>query len=256
MAEIVWLPPIGTSNSTSVSLMDAMETLVLWNRVEMPLRHRIKRKRKISYAWFADLLAHYHFTDAFPHKNRSSAAKKKTLADILSSFRGKREGLDYVTVLAHELEPFTASGKDASTHSPLGAASRVMWYYNPDDIVLYSDAAARGLEYLLEQSHVHGDSTIEMQSDMECETELEMELADEDDIEFELEIPLDLNSYFDFHQCWFDMYLEHAAEIKMVCDNLFQLCDFEYLPEGTDYFCLNQEWFHRKVFSVWLERLG
>lgn len=258
MANIVWLPPVKSSGTPSVTLMDAMYSLVSWNRIERLLVNECHYMDSLSYEWIEKVINHYSLSSVLLRKHRTTKHQQAKLVRLLSEYKNSRNSIDHVTVLARELEPFTQYGKDGSrVRNDLRVASIFMWYFNKLDIVQHSIDAKHGLEYLLEIDNRIPEQD-ELESEIACDAEFEIEMDEEEGIEFgfELEIPLDLHAYFDFHQCWMDMYIEHAAEVKITCDNLFQLCDYESMAEGDDYHCLHNEWFHRHVFSMWLSYLG
>lgn len=260
MAEIVWLPPLKGKKSHSVSVMDAMQALVDWNRKEKPLYDLLRREDNASYDWFNEVISQFNLASTFPRKLRSETKAQKRISFLLNTFRNdERCTLDHVSVLAYELEPFTLYGKQKKPRNPLAAASQLMWFFNRDDIAIYEPQSRKGLSFLIKEEDLEFESETSLESVLDPEAaEVATDMnGDAIDIDFELEIalPFNLNSYYDYHQCWIDMYLDRAVEIHAICENLYELCDYEGMPGVYDYECLREEWFHRHVFAKWLYNL-
>jgi hypothetical protein len=260
MAEIVWLPPIRDAAVRPISLMDVMQALVEWNKVEKPFYDRLHRQDAVSYSWFNDVISHWKLSSTFPRANRDTAGLQRKIASTLAKFKNDKNSIDYVTVLSYELEKFTTYGKDEKTRNPLAAASLIMWFFNREDVVIFTPKSKKALEYLIkDDAYYDQPETMALSADVELEEELRQEFlinGDEDmEVGVEFEIQFDLASYFDFHQCWVDIFLEYVADIQSICLNLLELCEYEDIPSACEYSCLTEEWFHRKVFAVWLDNL-
>jgi hypothetical protein len=233
--------------------MDAMEALVEWNVRQKPLYDQLRRETDVSYAWFEKVLAYAKLASVFPKKHRDTPTAQKEIARILTKFKNEQAALDYVIPLSEALEPFTAYGDKEEKRGPLTMASLLMWFFNRDDNVVYTVKSRKALQRL-----IRGDQFYEMAGNMALQSELEVvgELAEgEWELDFSLDMPLDLKSYLDYHHCWIDIYLDNVNDIQVITDNLLQLCEYEAIPEGYDWGCLTQEWFHRRVFATWLNRL-
>ncbi|MCH2038543.1 MAG: hypothetical protein MK137_08135 [Rickettsiales bacterium] len=258
MAEIVWLPPIKSHDARPIVLLDVMQYFLQWKTREEPLFRSLHSSENITYEWITKLFSEYHLAPSFPTKNRASAEDQEQLTSMMNDFYKSYHSIDHVAVLAHKLEPFTTYGK-GKTRNPMKAASILLWYFNRYDVCIYDSESKKSISRLmkLESAHLSGidlmiSSNLEADFDREEEDLEEME---EMDLHIEMEIPLDMESYFDFHQCWIDMYLDRVAEIHHLCNNLYQLCIEEKLPLYHDCDCLLEEWFFRRVFSTWLHNI-
>lgn len=261
MAEIVWFPPVRKELQLEVSLLDVMECFVRWNQLEKPLFDRLNRTTEVPYSWFLETMSKWRMIHQFPKKKRETALQQQRISRLLTDFKHHKDSIDYVTVLAHSLSKYTSKAKEEDTKIPLAAASVILWYINRDDVVIYNRTSQKSISYLLEQADIPPPHLpiAKQTADYEAEFEFEIELDEEDagiGLDLEIEFPVNLQSYFDFHQCWIEMYLEHVATIHMLCDNLYELCEFQGVPESVDIDCLSEEWFHRRVFSTWLNNLA
>lgn len=258
MAEIVWLPPIKSQDARPITLLDIFQYFLQWKTKEEPLYRELYVSRQITYDWISRILSQYHLSSTFPSKNRSSQLDQEKLVAVINDFYKRYHSIDHVAVLSHELEPFTRYGKE-KFKNPMKAASIILWYFNRYDVCIYDVESKKAISNLmkLEAANLSGIDLM-ISSDLDADFDLEdddLEEMDGMDLHIEMEIPLDMDSYFDFHQCWMDMYLDRVPEIHHLCNSLYQLCLEEKLPLYHECECLLEEWFFRRVFSTWLHSI-
>lgn len=255
MAEIVWLPPIKTNDQQPIMLMDVMQYFITWHKTEKPIYEILHKAEEVTIDWFEHLLKHYRLSSVFPAQNRKTKTARNKLTALLNRYYKHDHSIDHVVLLAKELTPYTKIHPSGKTRSALKAASILLWYFNKHDICLYDRRSKRQLTRLLridEASYTGLD--LFLPTNMDASFDHEEGDLEEMELEIEIEMPLDMESYFDFSQCWTNLFLERADDIHQICENLYYLCEHEDIGLYYDCECLLEEWFFRRVFSSWLQQ--